>query len=184
MLPEISLSILDISQNSTKAGASLVEILVAVDTVKNELLFTISDNGCGMDEKQLANVTDPFFTSRTTRKVGLGIPFLKQSAECTGGTFDIQSEAGVGTKVSALFHTDHIDCMPLGDISSTILTMVTMTDDVDFAYTYEYDGRSFTLDTREIREIMGDISFSVPDVRNFISEYLVENKREIENQGM
>lgn len=184
MLPEISLSILDISQNSTKAGASLVEILVAVDTEKNELLFTIDDNGCGMNEEQLANVVDPFFTSRTTRKVGLGIPFLKQSAECTGGNFDIQSEVGVGTKVRALFHTDHIDCMPLGDISSTILTMVTMTDDVDFVYTYEYDGRSFTLDTREIREIMGDIPFSVPDVRSFISDYLVENKREIEKQGM
>lgn len=184
MLPEISLSILDISQNSTKAGASLVEILVAIDTKKNELLFTIDDNGCGMNEEQLENVVDPFFTSRTTRKVGLGIPFLKQSAECTGGTFDIQSKVGVGTNVKALFHTDHIDCMPLGDISSTILTMVTMTDDVDFVYTYSYDDKSFTLDTREIREIMGDIPFSVPDVRNFISEYLVENKREVEKQGM
>ena len=86
MLPEISLNILDISQNSIKAGATLVELLVEIDTGASELLFEIKDNGCGMDEEQVANVVDPFFTSRTTRKVGLGIPFLKQAAEGTGGS--------------------------------------------------------------------------------------------------
>ncbi|MDO5303261.1 MAG: ATP-binding protein [Clostridia bacterium] len=177
MLPEISLNILDISQNSIKAGAKLIEILVEIDRAKETLLFEIRDNGCGMNEEQVTNVVDPFFTSRTTRKVGLGIPFLKQAAEGTGGEFSIQSKVGVGTTVSALFHTDNIDCMPLGDITETIWSIVTMNDNLDFVYTYRCDGKEFQLDTREIRNIVGDISFSVPEVSSFIKDFLKENKQ-------
>lgn len=180
MLPEISLNILDISQNSLKAGASLVEISVAIDSAKNELLFSIIDDGCGMTDEQVENVVDPFFTSRTTRKVGLGIPFLKQSAEGTGGSFEIKSKVGKGTEIRALFHTDHIDCMPLGDISETILSIVTMAENVDILYTYSVDEKSFSLDTREMRTILGDISFSEPEVRDFIKGYLTENKQDVD----
>ncbi|MCI5722371.1 MAG: ATP-binding protein [Firmicutes bacterium] len=182
MLPEISLNILDISQNSIKAGATLVELLVEIDTGASELLFEIKDNGCGMDEEQVANVVDPFFTSRTTRKVGLGIPFLKQAAEGTGGSFDIRSEVGVGTTMRALFHTDHIDCMPLGDITETIWSIVTMNDSLDFVYTYRCDEKEFVLDTREMREIIGDVPFSTPEVSDFIRSYLDENKQCVDSK--
>lgn len=179
MLPEISLSILDITQNSIKAQASLIELFLHRKVKEKELVFRIRDNGCGMNPQQLANVTDPFFTSRTTRKVGLGVPFLKQSAECTGGVFEIESEEGVGTMMYALFHTDHIDCMPLGDITSTILSLVTLNEQCDFVYTYQVDDRSFMMDTREFRAVLGDdISFAAPDVRDFIQEFLMENKKE------
>ena len=105
---ELSLNILDIAQNSIVAGASLTEILVKEDTVKNELLIGIYDNGKGMTEEQVRNVQDPFFTTRTTRKVGMGIPLFKMAAEQTGGSFTITSQVGVGTKVEALFKTDSI----------------------------------------------------------------------------
>ncbi|MCR5268792.1 MAG: ATP-binding protein [Lachnospiraceae bacterium] len=182
MLPEISLNVLDIAQNSIKAGASLVEIRVHI--MKNEHLMTLSidDNGCGMDEEQLERVIDPFFTSRTTRKIGLGVPFLKQAAEASGGSFSISSEVNVGTNVSATFHTDNIDCMPLGDINSTIFSLVTTNEELDFVYTYRVDQKEFTLDTREIREILGDVSFQNGEVSSFLREYLSENQLEVEQQ--
>ena len=182
MLPEISLNILDIAQNSVRADATCIEIIVEIDSRQHQMHVAINDNGCGMTAEQLQAVTDPFFTSRTTRKVGLGIPFLKQSAECTGGTFSIQSEKGSGTKVSVLYHTDHIDCMPLGDITETILTLVTSHEEIDFLYRYSVDGNGFVLDTREMKKILGGVPLSEPDVRMFIQEFLTENKAEIDNK--
>ena len=125
MLPEISLNILDIAENSVRAKATYIEIIIDISSREHLMHVGIKDNGCGMTPEELQAVTDPFFTSRTTRKVGLGIPFLKQSAECTGGTFSIESKKGVGTNVSVTYHTDHIDCMPLGDITETIFCRVT-----------------------------------------------------------
>lgn len=182
MLTEISLNVIDIARNSIRAGASLVQISIDVDTRKKTLRLTIADDGSGMSPQQLAKVEDPFFTSRTTRKVGLGIPFLKQEAECTGGTFSIKSEEGKGTVVEALFHRDHIDCMPLGDINSSICMMVTTSENknVDFVYTYEVDGRSFKLDTREVREILDGVPLSDPKVSEFIRSYLIENQEAVD----
>ena len=124
MMPEISLNILDVAENSTMAKASLVEITVDADTASDRLTIVIKDNGCGMTEEQAAQVTDPFFTSRTTRKVGLGVPFFKYAAESTGGSFSIESRPGKGTAVTAVFVLSHIDRMPLGDITSTIHTLI------------------------------------------------------------
>lgn len=179
MLPEISLNILDIAQNSISAEASLVQITVDTDTVGHRLRVIIEDDGKGMSEEAVAAVTDPFYTTRTTRSVGLGIPFLKQEAECTGGLFSICSEPGRGTTVTAVFCTDHIDCMPLGDVNATILSLVTMHAQPDFLYTRMVDGRSFTLDTREMREILGDIPFDQPDVGLFLRDYLEENEADV-----
>lgn len=123
-MPEISLNILDVAENSTRAGASLVEITVDADTVSDRLTIVIKDNGCGMTREQVSQVTDPFFTSRTTRKVGLGVPFFKYAAESTGGSFSIESRLGEGTEVTAVFVLSHIDRMPLGDITSTIHTLM------------------------------------------------------------
>ena len=177
-MTEISLNILDVAENSTRAGASLVTISVSADTAADRLTVIIDDDGCGMTEEQVAHVTDPFFTTRTTRKVGLGVPFFKYAAESTGGSFTIQSQPGVGTTVTAVFVLSHIDRMPLGDISSTIHTLVVYHPDTDFRYIYEYDGKSFTLDTREFREILGDVPFDTPEISSYIMEYLTENKLE------
>lgn len=181
MLPEISLNILDVAENSTRAGASLVTILVEADTAGDLLKVVIKDNGCGMTEEQIRQVTDPFYTTRTTRKVGLGVPFFKYAAESTGGSFSIESQLGAGTAVTAVFVLSHIDRMPLGDISSTIYTLIVYHPDTDFYYTYRYNGREFTLDTRQFREILGDVPFNTPEVSAYIMDYLTENKTDTDN---
>ncbi len=178
MMTEISLNVLDVSENSTRAGASLVQIFVTADTAADRLSIFIRDNGCGMSREQIDQVTDPFFTTRTTRKVGLGIPFFKYAAECTGGSFSIESEPGKGTAVTAVFVLSHVDRMPLGDMNTTIHNLIVYHPDTDFVYTYTYNGSSFTLDTREMREILGDIPFDTPEISQYIMEYLNENKRE------
>lgn len=178
MMTEISLNILDVAENSTKAGAALVTITVDADFEADQLTVSIEDNGCGMTPEQVERVTDPFFTSRTTRKVGLGVPFFKYAAESTGGSFQIESTVGVGTTVTATFTLSHIDRMPLGDISSTIHTLVVYHPDTDFVYHYRYNGKSFTMDTREFKEILGDISFDTPEISAYILEFLNENKLE------
>ena len=179
MLPEISLNILDIAQNSISARASLIQIKVETDSDRNLLNVTIADNGKGMTEEMLTAVTDPFFTTRTTRSVGLGVPFFKQAAECTGGNFSVSSFPGSGTTVTAQFHTDHIDCMPLGDVNATVHALVTMNPSVDFIYERRADDRSVCLDTRQMREILGDVPFDQPEVAAFIRSYLEENETEI-----
>ncbi|HIX53369.1 MAG TPA: ATP-binding protein [Candidatus Lachnoclostridium stercoripullorum] len=178
MMTEIALNILDVAENSTRADASLVTIAVTADTRGDRLTVVIADDGCGMTEEQVSQVTDPFFTTRTTRRVGLGVPFFKYAAESTGGTFAIRSAPGKGTTVTAVFVLSHIDRMPLGDISGVIHDLIVYHPDTDFCYTYEYDGKSFTLDTREFREILGDIPLNSPEVSSYISDYLTENKLE------
>ena len=179
MLPEISLNILDVAQNSISAGAKLTEIFVDIDNAADTLTVCINDDGCGMTPEQVAAVTDPFYTTRKTRKIGLGVPFFKMAAENTGGSFEISSEPGVGTKIKAVFGLTHIDRMPLGDMVFTIHTLVTLNCDIDFVYRYSADGKSFTLDTRQFREILGNVPFNVPEVSEYIKSYLTENSDEV-----
>lgn len=180
MLPEISLNILDIVQNSIHAHANLIQITISNDTNANTLTVIIEDNGCGMTSEQVTQVIDPFYTTRTTRKVGLGVPFFRSAALITGGSFDIVSSLNSGTTITAVFLTSSIDCMPLGDITSTILILITMNETIDFLYTYSNQNKSFSLDTRELRQILGDIPFSTPDVKNFIQSYLYEHQLEVD----
>lgn len=156
----------------------MVTITVDADFTSDRLSIVIDDNGCGMTPQQVEQVTDPFFTSRTTRKVGLGVPFFKLAAESTGGSFTIRSEPGVGTTVTAVFVLSHIDRMPLGDINTTIHTLVIYHPETDFVYRYRYNDRSFTLDTREFRQVLGDIPFDSPEISAYIMDYLSENKLE------
>ena len=182
MMPEISLNILDVAQNSVKAGAKLVTLECLIDTKADTLTVIIDDDGCGMTKEQVESVTDPFYTTRTTRKVGLGVPFFKMAAESTGGTFDIKSEPGVGTKVTCVFILSSIDRMPLGDMVSTVHMLVTQNGSMDVVYRYNVDGTEFVLDTREMREILGeDVSFMEPEVSEYIREYLKENTAEVNN---
>ena len=179
MLPEISLNILDISENSVSAKATEIKIVICVNTQQNQLMVQITDNGKGMDAETLNRVTDPFYTTRTTRKVGLGIPFFKQEAECTGGSFSISSVPGKGTQITAVFCTDSIDCMPLGNLNETVYSLIVMHPDIEFYYGYQVNEAEFHLDTKEMREMLGDIPLNTPEISSFIRDYLEENEADI-----
>lgn len=176
---ELSLNILDIAQNSISAGASLTEVLVKENTAEKTLLIGIYDNGKGMSEEQVKNVQDPFFTTRTTRKVGMGIPLFKLAAEQTGGSFKITSELGVGTRVDALFKTDSIDFTPLGDIEATVSTIVSMNEDKDFVYTRSVDEKEFVFKSADIKKILDGVPLSEPSVINWIEDYIRENTEQL-----
>ncbi len=181
MMTELSLNVLDVAENSTHAGASLVEISVTAAPEADLLTIIIKDNGCGMTAEQVAAVTDPFYTTRKTRKVGLGVPFFKYAAESTGGQLTIDSTPGVGTTVTATFGFSHIDRMPLGDMVSTMQTLITCHSEIDFIYRYRYGKKSFALDTREFREILGDVPLNTPEIASYIKDYLSENTRETDD---
>ena len=182
---ELSLNVLDIAQNSIAAGASLTEILVKINTAESTLLIGIYDNGKGMSEEQVKSVIDPFFTTRTTRKVGLGVPLFKMEAEMTGGSFTIDSTLGVGTSLTATFMTNHVDMIPLGEIGAVMHLLITCNPEIDFLYIREKvnamgEEKVLTLDTREFRAQLGDIPFSEPDVSEWIKEYIAEMENELE----
>lgn len=179
MMQELSLNILDVAQNSVRADSALTQITVEEDTQADLLRITITDNGCGMTPEQVQNVTDPFFTTRTTRKVGLGVPFLKMAAEMAGGSFSIISEVGVGTTVTAGFSLSHIDRMPLGDMAATVSALIQCNPDKDFVYTRIYNGKSFVADTREFRKVLEEVPLGNPEVVQFISDYINENTMEL-----
>lgn len=176
---ELSLNVMDVAQNSVRAEATLVRISVTDSDKEDRLTIVIADDGCGMTDEQVQQVIDPFFTTRTTRKVGLGVPLFKLSAEQTGGSFDIQSEKGVGTTTTASYVKSHVDMTPLGDINSTVKILIQCNPDIDFVYTCTTDAGSFTLDTRELREVLGDVSLDTPDVLEWIADYLEENTKSI-----
>ena len=176
-MQEISLNILDVAQNSISAKASLVTILV--DTIDKMMTITIEDNGCGMTAEQVKSVTDPFYTTRKTRSVGLGVPLFKMAAEMSGGEFEIKSEVGKGTVVKAVFDTSNVDCMPLGDINATISSLIQLNPDIDFRYRRSVNSKEFELDTRQLREVLLDVPLNAPEVTVFIADFLKENTLEI-----
>lgn len=173
-MQELSMNILDIAENSAAAGASAVEITVSFAD-DGTLLLVIEDDGSGMDKEKLESVTDPFHTSRTTRKVGLGVPFIKMAAEQTGGDFHIESEPGKGTLVRAAFHLDHIDMVPLGDMGATMAALISGNPKMDFICSVRRKDRSFTLDTRELKQILDGVPIESPEVAVFIKGYVDEN---------
>ena len=176
---EIALHILDIAQNSVVAKAENVGIDVVENTAEDTLTVMVTDDGCGMSPEFLSQVTDPFTTKRTTRKVGLGIPLIKFAAENTGGSFEIQSELGKGTYLKAVFGVTHIDRQALGDMAGTMLGLVTGNENVNFVYTHRIDDREFVLDTKQLKEILGDVPFSNLEVYSWLSEYLSEGEGEL-----
>ena len=175
MMPEISLNILDVAQNSISAGARQIQIGVSVCGTEDALEVTIDDDGRGMTPEQASAAADPFFTTRTTRKVGLGLPFLKMAAEMTGGSFKIESQPGKGTKITAAFGLTNIDRMPIGDMASTMTTLIGPNPDLDFIFRYSVDERVFVMDTREMRSTLDGIPLCAPEVLAFISEFINEN---------
>ena len=167
-------------QNSITAGATLVFLDLNEQPEKDFLEFSITDNGCGMDSEMVKCVTDPFTTGRTTRKVGLGIPLLKLAAENTGGGIELESKPGEGTKIFAKFSYNHIDRAPLGDMAQTMLQVITSYEEkTDFVYTHIFGGKSFSVDTREVKRILDGVSFKNPEILLWLLEYLKEGEAEI-----
>ena len=178
-MKELSLNILDIAENSVKAKATLTEITVT--EAENRLILTIKDDGTGMDEETQKMVTDPFYTTRKTRSVGLGIPLLKLSCEQTGGSLTISSSTDAenhGTTLTAVFFKDHIDFTPLGDVISSITTLIQGHPDTDFLYIHRIEDCEIRLDTREIRAVLEDVPLDTYEVILWIRDNLREQYEE------
>lgn len=171
---EIALHILDIAENSISAAADRIEIKINEDMSQDLLEINILDNGMGMDAKTVDNIADPFITSRTTRKVGLGIPFFKAAAEACDGSFKIESQPGIGTNVSASFKHSHIDRMPLGDITGTILTLFLGTPNIHWIYEQQVNDKIFFFDDQPIKETLDGISLTEPSILKYLRETLEE----------
>ncbi len=170
---ELSLNVLDIAENSFKAKAKTVE--VSIVQKENILTIRIKDDGCGMDEDFLKRVVDPFTTTRTTRKVGMGIPLFKMVAEQSGGEFKITSKKGVGTTVTATFLIDHVDRPPLGDIADTIVSMIGNLGEAELVFYFKAFGTSFTLDTKEVKKELENIPINTPEILVFLRDMINEN---------
>ena len=181
-MKELSLHILDLVQNSLRAEARHISVSVRDSLSQDRLEIVIEDDGCGMDPALLASVTDPFVTTRTTRKMGMGIPLFQMAAVLAGGTLHIESAPGAGTTLRAVFVRSHLDTPPLGDMVETLVTLVQGAPDVDFSYLYETDTQTLLFDTREIRDILEDVPLNTPDVLAWIRDHLQELERSIENK--
>jgi len=175
-MKELSLNILDIMMNSVKAGATLIGL--TIEETDDLLTVDITDNGCGMSEETVKKISDPFFTTRTTRKVGMGVPFYILAAQQTGGSVDIRSvEAPApdhGTEVKAVFHKDHIDYTPLGDVVSSLMILIQGYPEIDFAFRHVINGKEVRLFTSEIKEQIGDIPINSFEILGWIKEYIEE----------
>jgi anti-sigma regulatory factor (Ser/Thr protein kinase) len=173
-LRELALHLLDIAENSVSANATTIRILVEVDTAADRLRLVVEDNGKGMDADMVARVTDPFVTSRTTRKVGLGIPLLKAAAEACEGGLEIQSEPGVGTTVSVEFQLSHIDRMPLGNLASTMLSLVVGSPEIRWVFQSSIDGNLFEFDSQPVIEALDGVPLTDPSILAYLREMIEE----------
>jgi len=178
-LREIALHVLDIAENGITAGSDLIQILVDENRIENLLEVVIKDYGKGMSPKMLRTVTDPFVTTRTTRRIGLGLSLWKEAAKRCGGDFSIESEPGKGTVVTATFRYDHIDRAPIGDIAGTITMLIAGNPDIDFVYDHVIDGNRFTIDTRELKEELKE-SLTDPALLFHLKKQMEEELKKLE----
>jgi len=180
---ELAQHILDIAENSTRAGAKLITISINEDSAGNLLTIEISDDGCGMNTEEISKALDPFYTTKTVRHVGLGLPLLTDAAQKSGGKLDLQSHAGKGTTVAATFRLNHIDRQPLGNITATLISLIAANSEVDFIYDHRHNDRQFRLDTRLIRDEINDVPIYHPEIIKFIRGIIEEGLREIETEA-
>jgi hypothetical protein len=176
---ELALHVLDIAENSSRAQASLIEITIAEDLERDIFSLEIKDNGQGMDAQTMEKALDPFYTTKKVRRIGLGLPMLKQAANTAQGRFSLQSEVGKGTVVHAEFKYSHIDRQPLGDIAGVITMLILGNPDIDSIYTHRRDGNTYILDTRELREGLGDVPLNNMEVLNLIRDNIREGLEEL-----
>lgn len=172
---DLSLYILDLVENSIAAKASMIDVEVLEDGKGNRLSLTIRDNGKGMDETTQRKALDPFYTTRTTRKVGLGLPFIKMAAEDALGTFSLESQPGVGTVLVATFVTDHVNTPPLGDLGATLVAISLHQEVTGFRYVHIVDGRRFEYDLEQIKAILEGTPLTAGGILKFLHQYIQEN---------
>lgn len=174
-MDEIASHIIDVVANSVTAKATYIIVEITKDSGKNHLHLHIKDDGVGMDEKTVKKVLDPFYTTKIGKKVGLGIPLLKGTAETTGGFFRLSSVIGKGTEIFVSFDLNHPDLPPLGNINDTMLILVVGNPDTDFRFHVRNDSKEFVLDTKEMRHLLDGIPINHPDVITFLRKYIDEN---------
>ena len=175
---ELSLHILDVLQNSLEAKATLVELTIEEDLAADRLTIAVQDNGRGMDEAQLARISDPFYTTRKTRHVGLGVPLFKAAAERCNGDLAITSQVGRGTMLRATFQHSHIDRAPLGDITGTLMSVI-LGGTCDVHYLHRVDGKEFEFHTAAIKAELGDVPLTHPDVRQWLQEFIAAGEADL-----
>ena len=174
-MKDISMHILDILQNSVSAGAKHIQVIVYESVLENILSVAIKDDGKGMTNEEVERVTDPFYTTRTTRKVGLGIPLFKQSALQSGGTLSIDSEPGTGTQIKATFIHNNIDRPPLGDIANVFVLTLSSNPQADFILKYIYEGKEYRFDSEEVKKVLEGVPLYEPAVIKALTEMISEN---------
>lgn len=173
---ELSLHILDLVQNSIEAGAGKVTLeLIEERHGMDTFLIRVTDNGSGMSMETCKRVMDPFVTTRTTRHIGLGLPLLEMTTKRCNGSLTVTSRVGIGTVVEAVYQHSHLDRPPLGNLVDTIKSIIIANQEMDFSYFHQVDQATFSLGTGEMREILGDISFTQPDVLVWLHEYLTDH---------
>lgn len=180
---DLSLHILDIAENSIEAGAKRIEIELVEDSKRGKFVLRVKDDGKGMDEELVKKIEDPFFTMKAGKKWGLGIPFLAQAARQCGGEFTVRSEKGVGTEVVAEFELGHIDRQPLGDVGSTMATLVAGHPQIDYSLRCESDGESYGFETRDLKEVLDPVPVNVPDVLMLLKDDINEGIRRTLHEG-
>lgn len=179
---ELSLHILDLAQNAIEAGASRIEIIIEEDLKADHLLIEIRDNGRGMTEEQKTRVLDPFFTTRKTRHIGLGLPLLAEASRQCEGSLEILSTPGVGTVIRARFRHSHIDRAPLGDMPSVLMAVLLSEKPMDWMYLHRINGRVFQLDSSEIRKALLDIPLTHPKIRQWLLDGLWEGENSLKEE--
>ena len=174
-MKDLSMHIMDIVQNSVRANSNLIQIEVNEQPEQNLLSIKFQDDGYGMDQDTLKRVTDPFYTSRSTRKVGLGLPLLMQNAEQAGGKIEISSELGKGTSLISEFEHNHIDRPPWGDIGGTIALIMSGNPNIEFRYVHIFKDKIFEIDSRIIKKELDGVPIQRPEIIRFIKNMIVEN---------
>lgn len=169
---ELALHILDLVQNSLEAKAGKVWLYVAESSDADTITIRIADNGRGMNQETVRSVRDPFVTTRTTRRVGLGLPLIDMTAQRCNGSLDIRSDIGHGTTVTAVFQHSHLDRPPLGDMAATVKSILVANTELDFSYLHTVDGRTFSITSAELADNLGDIPLCHPEVLQWLDGYL------------
>jgi anti-sigma regulatory factor (Ser/Thr protein kinase) len=177
---DLSLHILDVAENCINADAKNIKILVAEDLKNNKLIIEINDDGKGMDEETVKEVMNPFVTSRTTRKVGLGIPFLKEAAEMAGGKIEIESKKNYGTKIKAVFQHDNIDRKPLGDLPETLIALLLLSINTEIYFKYSKNEKMFEFDTKDLKKELGLETLGDINLLNKLKSILIQKISEIQ----
>lgn len=174
---EFALNVLDLIQNSVTANATLIE--VRIEETENRFIFEIEDNGKGMPPEMAATASDPFTTSRTTRRMGFGLPFVRQLCDMTDGTFALESQLGKGTLVRAEMVLDHLDRPPLGDIAGIMHSAILSNQPTDFLFRYRVQGDEFELDTRQVKEVLDGLPLRTPQVSAWLRESIAQGIEEL-----